>query len=212
MQADGQDAPPAHHAPADYPDGMKKRHAAVASMLTLTLSLALVASASAQVATLSTPAPDATAEAPAEQVDGEEAILEFVACLRDNGLDIPDPQFGPDGIRFADPSLMASIDFQSREFVDALEACQDLLAALQPQIDPEQQAEQNEQLLVFAECMRREGIDFPDPDPVRGLTIGSMRGPDGELVIDPFSPEFQAASTTCAGEVGLDVTGGPPTP
>ncbi len=191
---------------------MKKRHPFVASMLTLALTLSLAAGASAQVATLSTPGPDATAEAAAEPVDGEEAVLEFVACLRDNGLDIPDPQFGPEGIRFADPSIIASIDFRSREFLDALEACQELLAALQPQIDPEQQAEQNEQLLVFAECMRREGIDFPDPDPVRGLTIGSMRGPDGELLIDPFSPEFQAASTTCAGEVGLVMTGGPPTP
>ena len=168
--------------------------------------------ASAQVATLRTPGPDAAAsEAPAEDVDGEDAILAFVGCLRENGLDIPDPQFGPDGVRFADPSVIARIDFRGSEFLDALEACQDLLAALQPAVDPEQQAEQNEQLLVYAECMRREGIDFPDPDPVRGLTIGSMRGDDGELLLDPFSPEFQAASSVCAAESDLDLSGGPPT-
>ncbi len=123
----------------------------------------------------------------------------------------PTPQFGPEGIRFADPAVIASIDLMSSEFLDAMEACQDLLAALQPEIDPEQQAEQTEQLLLFAECMRREGIDFPDPDPVHGLTVGSMRGADGEMRIDPFSPEFQAASSICTGEVGLQVPGGPPT-
>ena len=88
----------------------------------------------------------------------------LVACLRDNGLDLPDPQFGPEGVRFADPSVMMSIDFRSSEFLDAMEACQSLLEALQPEIDAAQQAEQNERLLVFAECMRGEGIDFPDPE------------------------------------------------
>jgi hypothetical protein len=107
---------------------------------------------------------------------------------------------------------MARIDMRSSEFLDAMEACQYLLEALQPEIDPELQAEQNEQLLIFAECMRREGIDFPDPDPVRGLTIGSMRHPDGDLAIDPFSPEFRAASRACSTELGLaapDASGAP---
>ncbi len=93
--------------------------------------------------------------------------------------------------------------------LDAMEACGDLLAALQPEIDPEQQAEQNEQLLAFAECMRREGVDFPDPDPVRGLTIGSMRGADGEMAIDPFAPDFQRAMGSCQEELDLEVPGAP---
>ena len=189
---------------------MKRPRAAVLPLLTIILILSLASVASAQVATLATPDPDAaTTEVPTEEIDGQQAILDFVACLRDNGLDIPDPQFGPDGPRFADPSVLASIDLGSTDFLDAMEACEDLLAALQPQIDPEQQAEQNDQLLGFAECMRREGVEFPDPDPVRGLTLGSMRGADGELSFDPFSPEFQAASEVCTAELGLEVPGGP---
>jgi hypothetical protein len=188
---------------------MRRLHALALLVLTLTLTLAMATAALAQVATLSTPGPDAIAsEVPAE-ADGEEAILEFVGCLRENGLDMPDPQFGPDGIRFADPAVLAEIDFMSSDFLDAVEACGEYLEALQPEVDPEQQAEQNEQLLEFAECMRREGIDFPDPDPVRGLTIGSLRGPDGELVIDPFSAEFQDASGACSAESGLEIPGGP---
>jgi hypothetical protein len=192
---------------------MKTRLPLSLTILSSLLVLLLAGSVAAQVATLSTPDPDAAASAaPAQEVDGEEAILEFVGCLRTNGLDIPDPQFGPEGPRFADPSVLLSIDFMSSEFLDAMEVCQHLLAALQPETDPEQQAEQNEQLLEFAECMRREGVDFPDPDPVRGLTIGSMRGADGELLIDPFSSEFQAASSVCSAEIGLDVPGAPGAP
>ncbi len=192
---------------------MKRHRVAALPLLTLILIVSLGSAAGAQVATLATPDPNAEAtEVPAEAIDGEQAILDFVTCLRDNGLDIPDPQFGPDGPRFADPSVMAGIDLGSTDFLDAMEACEDLLAALQPEIDPEQQAEQNEQLLGFAECMRREGVDFPDPDPVRGLTLGSMRGADGGLSFDPFSPGFQAASEVCTAELGLEVPGGPGAP
>ena len=55
--------------------------------------------------------------------------------------------------------------------------------------------------------MRGEGLDFPDPDPTRGFTLGAMRGDDGELIVDPFSAEFQAASTACADELDLDAPG-----
>ncbi len=190
---------------------MKRQRAAALPLLVLTLALTLAAPTAAQVATLSTPDPDAApSSAPVETVDGEQAILDFVACLNENGLDIPDPQFGPEGPRFADPSVLMRIDFRSAEFLDAMEACQDLLAALQPQVDPEQRAEEREQQLAFAECMRREGIDFPDPDPVRGFTMGSMRGEDGGLAIDPFSSEFQAASEVCAAEIGVDLPGAGP--
>jgi hypothetical protein len=188
---------------------MKKRLTLTLPLLLTSLLLVFVVGASAQVATLRTPDPEAAAsEAPTEELDGQEAILAFVACLRDNGIDVPDPQFDAGGGAFGgNPEALASIDFGSSDFLDAMEACQGFLEALQPEIDPEQQAEQNEQLLLFAECMRSEGIDFPDPDPIRGLTIGSMRGEDGGFAIDPFSPEFQSASSVCTAELSLELPG-----
>ena len=183
---------------------MKRRLPPILSLLFLAFSLLLAPAASAQVATLASPAPDeAATAAPAGEIDEEQAILDFVACLNDNGLDLPDPQFGPEGPRFADPSVLLRIDFRSAEFLDSMEACQELLAALQPDVDPELQAEQVEQQLAFAECMRREGIDFPDPDPMRGFDIGSMRGSDGELAFDPFASDFQAAAGICVAEADL---------
>ena len=87
----------------------------------------------------------------------------------------------------------------------------DILAALQPQLDPEELAERNAELLRFAECMRREGVDFPDPDPIRGLTVASFRGEDGRLTVDAFSPAFLVASAVCRAEVGLELLPSPST-
>ena len=170
----------------------------------LAASLVLLTSipAAAQVATLATPDPEAATPAPAEEVDDEQAILDLVACLRDNGLDIPDPQFGPEGPTFADPSVIMSIDLGSDTFLDALDACEDYIAAVAPEVDPEQQAEQVEQQLVLAECMRREGMeDFPDPDPIEGFTFRQMGA------FDPFDRDFQQAFTVCASEIGFGPAG-----
>lgn len=189
----------------------RDRPLSLSLLLLLTLLLALAPAVSAQVATLATPGPDEEATAaPSEALDEEQAILDFVACLNDNGLELPDPQFGPEGPRFADPSVLLRIDIRSTEFLDAMEACAHLLDALQPDVDPELQAEQVEQQLAFAECMRREGIDFPDPDPVRGFDIGSMRGPDGGLAFDPFSSDFLSASEICVAEADLALPGNAP--
>ncbi|MEA2026393.1 MAG: hypothetical protein U9O18_06855 [Chloroflexota bacterium] len=193
---------------------MKRRLSLVLPALILSMLMAATSSVAAQVATLRTPDPDAEASAaPAEEIDGQEAILQFTACLRDNGVDLPDPQFGAEGGFFGgDGGEFGGIDFMSRDFLAAMQACQHLLEALRPEIDPEQQAEQTEEMLAFAECMRAEGIDFPDPDPIRGLTLGSMRGEDGGLAFDPFSPEFQEASTVCVAKIGMEVPGGASAP
>mgnify|MGYP001822855156 CR=1 FL=1 len=179
---------------------MKRHRAAALPLLTLLLTLIFGSTALAQVATLATPDPDAEAtEQPSEVLDDEQAILDLVACLRDNGLDIPDPQFGPEGPSFADPSVVMSIDLTSDTFLDAMDACEEYLEAVQPEVDPELQAEQVEQQLVLAECMRREGMDdFPDPDPVQGFTFRDMGA------FDPFDPDFQSAFVACASEIGFD--------
>ncbi len=193
---------------------MRQRLSLALPALVLTMLIVLTSGVVAQVATLRTPDPDAVpSAAPVADIDGQEAILQFTACLRDNGIDLPDPQFGADGGFFGGGGgEFGGIDFMSRDFLAAMEACQHLLEALRPQVDPVQQAEQNEELLEFAECMRAEGIDFPDPDPIRGLTLGSMRGKDGDFAFDPFSPEFQEASTVCVAETGMEIPAGAAAP
>lgn len=154
------------------------------------------------VATLRTPDPEAdpTPAAAAEELDGQDSILAFAACMRDNGIDFPDPQFGGGGRLFrggGPGGASAGFDVQSPLFQAALDACGTFLEALRPELDPEQQAERQERQLALAECMRANDIDFPDPNPNGGF--GFRRGGGGPDVLDPA---FQEAFSTCQEEIG----------
>jgi len=172
------------------------------------LTLCLVASASAQVATLRTPDPDAEpSPSPAAELESQDALLAFSECMRENGIDLPDPRFGV-GSFFAGGAT-EGLDLMGFEFLAAFGACQGYLAAAIPAIDPEEQAERLERSVAFAECMREAGIDWPDPDPRGGMTFASMFDDDGDPRFDIFDPEFQAASRDCAQETGARVPGMP---
>ena len=75
-------------------------------------------------------------------------------------------------------------------------------------VDPEQQAEQNEQLLAYAECMRREGIDFPDPDPVRRADHRLDARGRWRAAARPLLAGVPAAVAVRSAESDLDVAGG----
>jgi hypothetical protein len=171
------------------------------------LSLALVSAAAAQVATLADPAEDAEATPdPAVELDGEEALLEFAQCMRENGIEMDDPQFGAGGGRFgfggpgggADPA----IDLQSDTFQGAMEACDGLLMALAPAINAAEQAERAEQQLAVAQCMRDAGYDFPDP--ATGGGFGAQLRFLEDAGIDPTDPTFQADISTCQADAGFE--------
>ncbi len=49
------------------------------------------------------------------------------------------------------------------------------------------------QFLAFSQCMRSHGVtNFPDPSPGGGVSIAAGSG------VNPFSPAFKAAQTTCS--------------
>ena len=122
--------------------------------LALGLTLIMAVGATAQVASLvspdETPAPDAV-EAVLEFADRDEAILAYAQCLRDNGLDVDDPQAGAGGARAVlgggPDAEGGGIDRRSEEFVAANESCGHLLEAARPEIDPEAEQERLEQQL-----------------------------------------------------------------
>ena len=187
---------------------MKRRHLAASPLLTGLFIVLLGAGAAGQVASLGTPDPGASPSPhPGAADDPQDSMLSFSGCMREHGIDLPDPQFGM-GAFFAS-GAMDDIDMMSREFLDAFGACQSYLAAAVPAVDPEEMAERNERAVAFAECMREHDIDWPDPDPISGMTFSSMRGEDGGLVFDPFDPAFQEASRTCADATGASVPGMP---
>ena len=148
------------------------------------------------VATLDDPAtsaaPDASG-APAPSVSPEDAMLAFAKCMREHGVDMPDPVINADG------GMTVSIGSEGGKPIDqktmqaADEACKDLMPA-RPDGGPTQMTpEQQDAMLDFAKCMREHGVDMPDPEFGNGGgTV--MIGGDG-IAFD--SPTFKAADEAC---------------
>lgn len=95
---------------------------------------------------------------------GTSSAIDFSQCMRDNGVeDFPDPdasgQLTIDSI-----ANHTSIDTSSTSFQQALTACRDLQPA--GFTGYERTDEQQAAALVFAQCVRDNGLtDFPDPGP-----------------------------------------------
>lgn len=169
---------------------------------------------------------DSTDSSTEDSVDPAQAMVDFTECMRDNGIDMPDPQVVnangsgnattgggpmialnsvPDG---EDPQTDIGFDPESEEFQEAQEACQPILdeAATAISIDPEVEAEHRQQMLDFAKCMRDHGIDFPDPtfNDTGGISIsvGSAEAADGDQGPPPDDEAFQAANEACADLLG----------
>ena len=164
----------------------------------------------AAVASLATAAPDTSTGGDdgggdggdGEPLDPEEAILAYSRCMREHGVDLPDPQVDAAGGGGGMIVLDEQVDPDDGTFQEAQEACGSIMedAAGAIEVDPEQEAEMREQMLAFAACMREHGVDFPDPtfDGNGRVTVGL--GADGPS--DVQDDEWQAASEACAQEGG----------
>jgi hypothetical protein len=136
----------------------------------------------------------------------EEKLRQFAQCMRDNGVDMPDPQTDGGGRIRIDRGQLGNIDREKA--MAAMEKCRSLMpnGGARPQLS----AEDQEKLREFAQCMRDNGVpDFPDPDPNAG-GFGIMGGgPGGRL--DPDNPAVQKAMETCQGKLPDIRRGGPST-
>ncbi|WP_431927783.1 hypothetical protein [Micromonospora wenchangensis] len=114
----------------------------------------------------------------------EQRQLKFTACLREQGLDVPDPQPGQKGPRFD-----AGSDIDLGKVQAALQQCREYAPnGGQPrQLD----ADQTEQVRKLAGCMRENGVpDFPDPS-------ADGRIQPGRANIDLKDPKVRAAFDKC---------------
>ncbi|WP_017595817.1 hypothetical protein [Nocardiopsis potens] len=92
----------------------------------------------------------------------QEARLEFARCMRDNGVDMPDPG-GADG-------MVPGLELNG-ETEKALEACEEKVPMDEFEPSEEELAEMHEKDLELAECLRGEGIDVEDPKKGQGMTL-----------------------------------------
>jgi hypothetical protein len=129
------------------------------------------------------------------KADFREAALKHARCLREHGLDVPDPKFGPGGgIRME----MRADGTDKLKVQRAQEACKKYLEAVRPpELSPEQQRKFREDALKHARCMREHGIDMPDPTFGKGgrMEMKIDGGPGG---VGPDNPRFVEAEKACS--------------
>ncbi len=140
-----------------------------------------------KVASITTPSNTGTATA--ENSSGksdEDKMREFAKCMREHGVDMPDPKPAGDGKA---ATLGIGGDGADMGKIDAAQkACKQFLPNGGEMKPPS--AEELDKMRKEAKCMREHGVDMPDPDPTGK---GAMRvGGPGD---DPA--KFEAAAKAC---------------
>ncbi|SFW62218.1 hypothetical protein [Amycolatopsis australiensis] len=116
----------------------------------------------------------------------EDKMRDFAKCMREHGVDMPDPKPAGDGKGM---SIAIQGDGADKGKIDAAQsACKHLMpngGELKPP-----SAEELDKMRKDAKCMREHGVDMPDPDP---SGKGTMRiGGEGQ---DP--KKLEEAAKAC---------------
>ena len=145
--------------------------------------------------------------------DPEEAMLDFARCMREHGIDMPDPQVNGTGGGAGSVKAAAAIriggDVDREKMGEADEACRPLLGDAGPlrEVSPEERQEMQDKAIEHSRCMREHGIDMPDPvfdSAGGGAMVKIDAGAKGAIDFD--SEEFQEAAEAC-GEIFGGVKG-----
>jgi hypothetical protein len=121
----------------------------------------------------------------ASREEWEQAQLDYAKCMRQHGVDFPDPKNGEFQLK--------TKRRDARKTDEAQRACAPILEkARPPQLSEEQQAQVREAALAFARCMREHGVDMPDPEFRDGGGM-LMRMPPGA----ENDPQLEEAQKAC---------------
>ncbi len=137
---------------------------------------------------------DDTASGDSARGERQDAALAFARCMREHGVDFPDPKPG------GGPAIVENAgDTTPEDMREAEKACEKYRKDLEPpELSEAQQQEFKDAALAHARCMRKHGIDMPDP------TFGA----DGQARVelsrgrfDPKDPKFAEAQKACEDEL-----------
>lgn len=142
-------------------------------------------------------------QAPASAVDDREALLAFTDCMRERGIALADPVIEGDSVRLLPPE---GEPLAPRErFEAAQRACREHLPAglanLGGAADPADTRAREEGALRFADCVREQGFDLPDPRFADGRIVNW--DPEA-LGVDLDDPEVRRVAQLCTDESGFD--------
>jgi hypothetical protein len=134
---------------------------------------------------------------PSQSLDPQDAALKFAQCMRQNGVDMPDPDSsGRIQIR-ANKGNQATVQA-------AMKKCQHFMQAGGKLGNPDD-PKVRDQMLKFAQCMRQHGVDVPDPQPGQGIQMRVNKGSEAKV---------EAAQKACqqyapgGGKAGASTGGG----
>jgi hypothetical protein len=158
------------------------------------LAAALLAACALVVAACGDDDGGGAASAADRESEAREAALEYAQCMREHGVDVPDPKFESGG---GMTQLGPEEPVPKSKLEEAERACRKYLEEVEPpELSEEEQEEFREAALANARCMREHGIEnFPDPtfgeDGGAEIRIGPGTG------LDPNDPDFQEAQEAC---------------
>lgn len=146
------------------------------------------------VASLSNQSTTTAAASDGAMSSDEQALLAFTQCMREEGIDLPDPTVDADGnVGFSPQSLASLRDVDQDAARAAFTECADFLEGVSLGFELLQDAQFQDDLVAFSQCMRDNGFDLPDPD------FGAIAEPGGLYgdQVDPTDPDFEAAFEAC---------------
>jgi hypothetical protein len=143
-----------------------------------------------------------------EGAEVEEAQLEFAECMREHGVEMEDPKPGQKGIVIGSNGEGGGFNPNDPASQEALAACRGTLGSAGQETSSGENEEFEESVLAFAQCMRENGADIPDPQfdsegHVKMQTGGSSGG------ASPGSPAFQKAQESCQSKLPSGAPGAP---
>ncbi|MFF5263646.1 hypothetical protein ACFY4C_32365 [Actinomadura viridis] len=94
---------------------------------------------------------------PSRSLSPEDAQLKFAQCMRQNGIDMPDPQAGGGNFR-----MELRKNGNREKLQAAMEKCRPFLEA-SGKLPEFRDPKFRDQMVKFAQCARKNGIDIPDP-------------------------------------------------
>lgn len=157
--------------------------------------LGLAGMATALVACGGAGDPEATAADAEAKADAARIRLE--RCLRENGVDAPKRQAGGPTVVRVDATKMRA----------AMQKCRKYQEAAFGSITPEQREEFRDAAARFAACMRRNGVDVPDPQ-IAGGDQPRAAPRAGVTRVEKDSPKTQAAMRKCEDKLPKGGPGG----
>lgn len=118
-----------------------------------------------------------------EKAAGEKGdLVKYAGCMREHGIDMPDPDPGSGGMMHAMPAQGGP---DAKKMEDASNACRKWLPN-GGEVSEKDKAKFRENNLKMAECLREHGLNVPDPGPDGGMGFRLDAGTDPQKTDEAF--------------------------